>query len=151
MKYTILLVDDDNLVLQGVGNQFEKQGYQVTTANSGEKAIELFDKYSFDIVITDLIMGSVDGIDVLKKAKQLHPETKVIILTGHGDKNSAIKALRLHADDFMLKPCHPEELNHRISICLERLKLQRELKQAVKTIQKVKELEAIGTLAIPSP
>lgn len=127
-KYSILLVDDEPLITIGVGNDLEKKGYEVTTADSGEKAIELLNKARFDLVMTDLIMDRIDGIDVLKKSKEINPESMVIILTGFGDITSAIDAVRLDADDYILKPCESEEIYFRVSSCLEELELRRKIK-----------------------
>jgi len=126
--YEILLVDDDPFILKGVGKDLEAEGYRVTTADCGERAIEWLNKTRFDLVITDLVMGSVNGIDVVKKAKELHPESVAMILTGFGDMTSAIEALRSDADDYLLKPCEPEEMHFRVSNCLERLELRRKVK-----------------------
>ena len=127
-KYSILLVDDDPIITKGTGSDLEEKGYEVTTADSGEKAIELLNKSSFDLIITDLVMEPTDGIGVLKKTKEINPETMVIILTGFGDMSSAIDALRLDADDYMLKPCEPDEMYFRVSRCLEKLELKRKIK-----------------------
>jgi signal transduction histidine kinase len=129
-KYSILLVDDDPLIVNGTGNDLHRQGYQITTAGNGEEAIALMRESSFDLMITDLVMGKVDGIQVLQAAKELHPDIMVIILTGHGDTNSAIEALRLNADDYLLKPCDPEEMFFRIARCVEKIAFKREIKQA---------------------
>lgn len=126
--YKILLVDDDHLILQAISLSLEQEGYNVTTAANGEKAIELLKKNDFDLILTDLVMEPVDGMGVLKKAKEINPESIVIILTGYGDLISAIEALRLDADDYLLKPCEPEELSFRISSCLEKLELKRKVK-----------------------
>jgi len=82
-KYGILLVDDDPLILSTVGPALQDRGYNVTTAANGQIAIERLDKNKFDMVITDLVMEEIDGITVLKKVKEIHPETVVIILTGY--------------------------------------------------------------------
>jgi len=126
-KYSILLVDDDPLIIAGTGSDLEEKGYTVTTANSGEKAIEWLAKSSFDLVITDLVMTPMNGIDVLKKSKELNPETMVIVLTGFGDMASVIDALRSDADDYLLKPCEPDEMYFRISRCLEKLEFERKI------------------------
>ena len=126
-KYKILLVDDDPLILKGIGNDLEGKGYRVITAKSGEKAIELLNNDNFDLVITDLVMDQMDGIDVLKKSKESNPDTMVIILTGYGDMTSAIDALRFDADDYLLKPCEAEEIYFRVGRCLERLTLKRKI------------------------
>jgi len=127
-KYAILLVDDDPLITAGTGVDLEEKGYAVTMANSGEKAIEWLSNASFDLVITDLAMAPMNGIDVLKKSKELNPETMVIILTGFGNMTSAIDALRWNADDYLIKPCEPEDMYFRVSRCLEKLELKRKIK-----------------------
>jgi DNA-binding NtrC family response regulator len=127
-KYSILLVDDDPIITAGTGSDLEEIGYEVTTADCGERAIESLNQCSFDLVITDLVMAPINGIGVLKKSKEVNPETMVIVLTGFGDMTSAIDALRLDADDYMLKPCDPEEMHFRISRCLEKLELKRKIK-----------------------
>ncbi len=126
-KYAILLVDDDPFILQGIGLGLKTQGYAVTTADSGRAAVELLKDEAFDLVITDLIMDDVDGIEVLKTCKKIHPDTMVIILTGFADMDSAINALRLNADDYMLKPCEIEEVYFRVARCLEKLEMQRKM------------------------
>jgi len=126
-KYSILLVDDDPIITAGTGSHLEEEGYEVTTANSGERAVELLNQSSFDLVITDLVMEEMNGTDVLKISKEINPETMVIILTGFGDMASAIDAIRLDADDYILKPCIPEEMNFRVSRCLEKLENNRKI------------------------
>ncbi len=132
--YKILLVDDDPLILQSISSALEQEGYHVATAVSGEKAVELIDKNHFDLVLTDLVMDNIDGMGVLKKAKEKNPDGIVIILTGYGDLISAIEALRLDADDYLLKPCETEELTFRISSCLEKLELKRKIKAYEKIV-----------------
>ncbi|MDM8536452.1 response regulator [Desulfobacterales bacterium HSG17] len=127
-KLKLLLIDDDPLILKGMGSYLKKKGFQMTTAGSGEKAVELLDKSAFDLVITDLVMEQVNGIRVLQKSKEVNPETMNIILTGHGNLDSAINALKLGADDYILKPCNTEEMLSRISACFEKLELKRKIK-----------------------
>ena len=126
--YKILLVDDDLLILQAISSSLEQEGYNVTTADNGEKAIELIKENNFDLILTDLVMEPVDGMGVLKKAKEINPESIVIILTGYGDLISAIEALRLDADDYLLKPCESEEISFGISSLLEKMELKRKVK-----------------------
>lgn len=127
-KYSILLVDDEPIITVVIGSALEEKGYEVTTADSGERAVELLNQSSFDLVITDLVMAPVNGIGVLKKSKEINPEAMVIILTGFGDMTSVIDAIRLDADDYMLKPCEPEEMYFRVSRCLEKLEFKRKIK-----------------------
>jgi len=135
-NHSILLVDDDLFILKGIGKNLERQGYHVTPADSGERAVELLEKTTFDLVLTDLVMEQIDGIRVLKKAKELNSEIMVIILTGYGNMDSAIDALRLGADDYLTKPCEPVEILFRVEHCLEKLEHKRKLKQAEEALRK---------------
>ena len=126
-KYHLLLVDDDPFILEGIGEDLESNGYKVTRASSGEMAVTLLESMDFDLVITDLVMESTDGIQVLQKTKLLKPEVQVIILTGYGDMDSAIEALRNQADDYLLKPCESQEMIFRVKNCLEKQELKRKV------------------------
>jgi DNA-binding NtrC family response regulator len=126
-KFSLLLVDDDPYILQGIGEDLESNGYQVTRASNGESAVDLLETTQFDLVITDLVMDSTDGIQVLKKTKELNSDVQVIILTGFGDIDSAIEALRSQADDFLLKPCESQEMLFRVKNCLEKQELTRKI------------------------
>jgi len=130
IKYDVLLVDDDPLILKLIGRYLELGGYRVRCHKSGKTAIECLKENIFDVVITDLAMEPVGGIEVLKQVKMLSPETRVIILTGYGDMESAIDAIRLKADDFILKPCEPDELYFRVDRCLDILELRRKVRKA---------------------
>ncbi len=127
-KRSILLVDDDYFVLNGIGKYLSNKGYEVITADSGEKGVELLDEMSFDMVITDLAMEKINGIGMLKKTKEVSPDTMVIILTGYGNLNSAIEAIRSDADDYILKPCEPLKIGTRVSQCFEKFELALKIK-----------------------
>lgn len=127
-QYSLLLVDDEESIRFSVGKQLEKEGYRVSTAESGKKAIEMIGEKHFDIIITDLMMDGVDGIEVLEKTRELHPDTPVMILTGYGSLSTAVEALRLGAFDYLQKPCDKNELLLRTNRCLDFLKLQRKIK-----------------------
>jgi DNA-binding NtrC family response regulator len=132
-RYHLLLVDDDPFILEGIGDDLESNGYQVTRASSAEMAVNLLESMDFDLVITDLIMESTNGIKVLQTTKRVNPTTQVIILTGYGDIESAIEALRNNADDYLLKPCESQEMIFRVKNCLEK----QELAQKVSLYQKI--------------
>ncbi|CAN2041779.1 Response regulator [Candidatus Magnetomoraceae bacterium gMMP-15] len=127
-NYEILVIDDDPLIRKTTSFALQQKGYNVTMADNGLEGIELIKKRSFNVVISDLMMEPIDGIGVLKKAKELWPEIIVIILTGYGNTASAIEALRLDADDYLLKPCEIEELNLRMKHCIEKLELSKKIK-----------------------
>jgi YesN/AraC family two-component response regulator len=127
-KYSILLVDDDPFVLNGIGKYLLNRGYAVVTTDSGEGALALLEEKSFHMVITDLAMERVDGIGVAKKAKECNSETMVIILTGYGDLTSAIEAIHLDVDDYILKPCEPLVIGSRVFKCFEKYELNLKIK-----------------------
>ncbi len=129
-RYKILAVDDDyasRLLLKKV---LEHDGYQVTICSDGIEAIEILDKQAFDVVVTDLIMESIGGIELLEKIKKTNPEIAVILLTGHASIETAIQAVRLGASDYLIKPLNLEELRIRLRRTIERVELERRLKEA---------------------
>ncbi|MBW1635773.1 MAG: sigma-54-dependent Fis family transcriptional regulator [Deltaproteobacteria bacterium] len=136
----ILLVDDEIINLQNVSHFLVQKGYQVTTAANGSEAISLLNHKSFDLVITDLKMPDVDGVQVMTSAKQIHPEVEVIIITGYATINSAVNAMVSGAFYYMAKPIKLKELHTLILKATEKTMLRREialLKQRVKAQQGV--------------
>ena len=123
-KQEILLVDDDPHILEAMGWALEGQGRQVTRAAGGESALELVHAKHFDLVITDLNLGEVDGLAILRQVKERQPATPVMICTGDTDVTFAVKALRLGVDDYLLKPPDLTELRDRVDKCLQRTRLQ---------------------------
>ena len=134
----ILLVDDEAINVQNVGHFLEHQGFQVTTATSGNEALEQLSQSHFDLVITDLKMGDVDGVQVMKTAKELHPEIEVIIVTGYATVNSAVDAMAQGAFYYLPKPIKLKELHALVLKATEKTLLRREvsrLKQRIKAQQ----------------
>ncbi len=132
---SILLVDDEVINLQNVGHFLDHQGFLVTTAVSGSEAINLMQHSQFDLVITDLKMGDVDGVQVMKMAKELHPEIEVIIVTGYATVNSAVNAMAEGAFYYLPKPIKLKELHVLVLRATEKMMLRREisrLKQRIK-------------------
>lgn len=124
---SLLVVDDERIILDSLSREMATAGFEVTTAASGEEAIARINTGFFDLVTTDLSMPGLDGFHVLQAAKQRSSQTIVIILTGNGDLDSAIQALRLGADDFLQKPCDTDELLYRISNGLVKQDLLRKI------------------------
>ena len=125
----LLLVDDQQVVRDVIARELRLNNYRVQTAASGEEALRLVQSGQFDAIITDLDMPDIDGISVLRASKKAAPLTCVLILTGYGDMSSAIEALRLGADDYLLKPCDTDELMYRLNYCLEKKSLLDQLQQ----------------------
>lgn len=111
---SILIVDDEELIRENLRLDLAELGYKVETAANGSQAIALLDK-EYDLIVTDLIMAEVDGIELLRRAKAKRPDQAVFILTGYGELESAIEALRLGADDYLLKPYNHDELILRVA------------------------------------
>jgi DNA-binding response OmpR family regulator len=117
-KYHILLVDDSPDILEAMCSILQDEGYQCITASSGEVAIGLLATKSFELIITDLNMYNISGIDILKKSKAFVPKPAVIILTGNRSLELWREAKRLGVDDYVFKPCNLTELLNRVSNCL---------------------------------
>lgn len=127
-KARILLVDDEEIILDLIADYLDGEDFEVSRAHDGEGGIARLRERHFDLVVTDLMMGKVGGIEVLKEAKRIDPGICVIILTGYGDMTSAINALRLGADDYMLKPCDMNELVFRVAKCVQKKELTKKIK-----------------------
>lgn len=126
-RKSILLVDDEKFILASLSRELTKENFEVTTAANGEKALDKIYTKSFDLVITDLRMPGINGLQVLATTKQKNPQTLVIVLTGYADLESSIEALRFGADDFLQKPCDTEELLFRIENCFTKQRLQKKV------------------------
>jgi DNA-binding response OmpR family regulator len=123
----ILLVDDEPLILESISRELTEDDFKVSRAADGEEAIAAINTTCFDLVVTDLVMPGADGFEVLKVAKERDARTMVIILTGYGNMESAVDALRLGADDFLQKPCEIEELRYRMANCFVKQDLERKV------------------------
>jgi two-component system response regulator PilR (NtrC family) len=122
----ILIVDDEKSLLDLLSVVFKKEGYGVKTASSGVQAREILEKEAVDLVITDIKMPQTSGMDVLKFAKGLNPETPVILITAYGSIKQAIDALKAGALDYVVKPFDVEELKILVARGLEKLRLKEE-------------------------
>lgn len=122
----VLIVDDDEGHAQAVAESLERQGqYECTVATSGAKGSSLIGSDTFDVVITDLKMGDVDGLAILSKAKEELPDAEVILLTGHGSINSAVTAMQHGAYTYLTKPLDIQELRSAVEKASDRLRLLR--------------------------
>jgi len=125
----LLLIDDEEGIRKVLAISLSKDGYQVLTAENGEAGLNIFKKELPQLVLTDIKMPGMDGIEVLKNIKKLHPETEVIIITGHGDMDTAIEALQHDASDFINKPIKDEALIIALKRAKERIFLKKKLKE----------------------
>ena len=120
--YSILVVDDDQSMREFLEILLTREDYQVTLAESGEKACQLLKHELYDLVITDIRMKDVDGIEVLKRAKQLHPETMVVMISAYATAETAVEAMREGAYDYIPKPFKVNDFKKIISDTLKNKK-----------------------------
>ncbi len=106
----ILLVDDEKDFVEILSLRLEEAGEIVTPAHSGQECLDILQTKDIDVVILDILMPGMDGIDTLKEIKSRFPLVEVIMLTGHGSTESAVKGMKLGAFDYLLKPAHFADL-----------------------------------------
>ncbi len=122
-----LLVEDEPNMVRTLSKILERRGHTVDSAPNGAEALRLLAAHAYDLVITDLNMPVMDGLQLLREMKARGLEAAVIVLTGYGTIQSAVEALKLGAGDYLIKPCHPEELLLAASRLLELRALKREV------------------------
>lgn len=125
----ILLIDDEPDILRVLARSLKADGYAVSTAESGTDGISEFERERAQIVITDIKMPGMDGIEVLKRIKGMDADTEVIIITGHGDIANAIEALHFGASDFINKPVRDDALTIALKRAEEKIDIRRQLSE----------------------
>jgi DNA-binding response OmpR family regulator len=120
MKPRLLLVDDEEMYLEYLSKRLINQQYDVTKCLSGEEALERIRDFDFDVVILDVLLPGMDGIETLREINKLRPLTEVIMLTGHASLETGIEGMKLGAFDYLRKPCDTEELIAKINGAYER-------------------------------
>ena len=109
----VLIVDDDEAHAQAVADSLLKVNCNCSIAASGERCIAMIESETFDLVVTDLKMGDIDGLAILRKTKEELPEAEVIVLTGHGSINSAVTAMQHGAYTYLTKPSGHQRTSNR--------------------------------------
>lgn len=110
MKSSILVVDDENVARQSLTDILKLEGYNVASASNGQAAVEFVRTHPVDLMIVDLRMPGIDGLEVTKIINQASPDTEVILLTAYGSTDSAVQALRLRIHDYLTKPASPAQV-----------------------------------------
>jgi two-component system response regulator AtoC len=121
---SVLLVDDDATFRQVMANELKRIGYQIEAVGTGEEAIRQIATFEPDVVLLDMRLPGMSGLDVLKSIHASAPATEVVMLTGHGSIDTAIESIRIGAFDYVVKPCPLDELHLRIQRAVERRSLQ---------------------------
>jgi DNA-binding response OmpR family regulator len=145
----ILIVDDEAPIRLTMDSLLRRRGYNVTTAEDGERALEQLHQETFDLLLLDLSMPGLSGLDVAKRAHELQPEAAVIFLTGHGSLESAIQSMHLGVFDYLLKTSSPQEVLARIVAALDQRQQERHKQQLVERLQQV--VQELGGEAEPEP
>ncbi|HYQ48516.1 MAG TPA: sigma-54 dependent transcriptional regulator, partial [Thermodesulfovibrionales bacterium] len=135
-KNRLLIIDDEQIALRNLDHIMKKEGYEVTATQSGANALKLLEEQPFDLVLTDLKMEKVDGNQVLKRCKELSPDTEVIMITGYASLQSAIQAIKEGAYDYITKPFKLDEVRKVVKEALEKVLLKKENQQLREQIEK---------------
>jgi DNA-binding NtrC family response regulator len=137
-KGTVLLVDDEKVALRNLEHVMKKEGYEVVATQSGSNALSHLDKQSFDVVLTDLRMEKVDGMQILQKCRSSCPDTEVILITGYATLESAVEAMKHGAYYYIAKPYRLDEVRKVVAEALAKVRLRREnqaLREQVESFQ----------------
>ena len=137
MEKSILLVDDEAGIRKVLGIALSDMGYRVITAQNGKEALGKFEDKGPLIVLTDIKMPEMDGIELLRQIKQRNPDAEVIMITGHGDMDLAIKSVKYEATDFVTKPVHDEVLEIALNRAQERIAMRRKLNEYTQNLEQL--------------
>jgi len=155
----VLVVEDDSFFRETFKDLLMEDGYEVDVASSGAEALEILCHKEYHVVVTDLVMKGISGLDLLSRVKQFDPAIEVILVTGHANVETAILALKNGARDYLIKPINHDEFKHTVALCVEQRRLLEEnqelkglvnLYQVSQTIANCLELERLYKLVIDS-
>ncbi len=120
MKFNILVVDDEAVTRQTLSDILRLEGYNVSAVANGEAAVDYLRTHSVDLVVLDIRMPGMDGLDVVQVAGQIAPDVEIVLLTAHGSMETAVEALRHRVHDYLLKPASPSQIVETVKRGLER-------------------------------
>jgi signal transduction histidine kinase/FixJ family two-component response regulator len=137
MGKKLLLVDDEEGIRKVLGISLSDLGYEVFTAENGEKGLEIFREELPPIVLTDIKMPGMDGIELLQKIKKENPDTEVIMITGHGDMDLAVKSLKYRAIDFVTKPINDDVMEIALNRAHEKILMRNKLREYTENLEEM--------------
>jgi DNA-binding response OmpR family regulator len=117
--WTVLLVDDEVEFTSALAERLSFRGIRAQTAGDGEEALAMIERDPPQVVLLDLMMPGMSGVEVLQEIRRTHPEIKVILLTGHGSTREGMEGMRLGAFDYLMKPLSIEELMEKLRNAVE--------------------------------
>ncbi len=154
MTARILIIDDEPGLQNSLIELLQQEGYQADSAGSGEAALVALESEGYDLALLDLRMPGLDGVGVMHEIRKLHPEIRIIILTGYGSLESAIEALRSGAQDYILKPFSAEDILTSISRALTNSKTRARkeilIEQLTASLDQLKDVEGIRGPVLPA-
>jgi len=125
----LLIVDDERIALKNLEHVMKKEGYEVVGTQSGQNALRLVEEQAFDVVLTDLKMEKVDGMQILKRCRELFPDIEVIMITGFATLESAVETMKYGAFYYIAKPFKLDEVRKVVGEAVEKVRLKRENRQ----------------------
>ncbi len=129
MNPVVLVVDDESDICKAIKYLLERDGYSVALAYSGEEAIDAIHKDNFSAILTDWKMSGIDGLSVLKKAKEVNCMTPVLIMTAYGSQESLLEAVNCGAEAYIIKPFRNEEVTRSLRNSVDRNKMLLDLRK----------------------
>jgi len=126
-KAKVLVIDDESLMREFIEEAMTRAGYRVVSSGSGAEGVELIKTQPFDLIITDLKMEPVDGLEVLQASVKVSPETPVIIMTAYATIDTAIETLKAGAMDYLVKPFTPEAIEIAVKRALDKVKMNQKI------------------------
>jgi two-component system, NtrC family, response regulator AtoC len=133
MAYSILVVDDEALTLKTIGRALQAEGYEVAVASSGEDAVKSFSQDHTDLVLLDVVLPGIDGIEVLRQIRRVNPATIVLMMSAYHMVDRAVESMKLGAYDYLIKPFHITDLLNTIQRASEMLALRVRVRDTVQT------------------
>jgi two-component system, NtrC family, response regulator HydG len=131
----VLVIDDDRLHAETVAESLERVGYDCTVATSGTEGARRIEDGDWDVILTDLKMADMDGLAILRKAREQQPEAEVVMITGYGDVKTAVEAIKQGAANYLTKPVDRDELRAIVQKASERLRLARANRELKKQLE----------------
>lgn len=131
----ILVVDDEGAIRYSISKTLQRVGYQVHTAASGEEALEMMQFQNYDVVLTDIRMPGLTGVELLAQIKKQAPDAVVILLTGYASLETAVESLRLGAHDYLVKPSSSQNIRQSVAEGIERARNMRHRRVLLQTIR----------------
>lgn len=154
MPAKILIVDDEIGIRDSLSEVLRLEDYQVKTAGTGEEALIALREESFDLVLLDIRMPGIDGVEAMHEITKLHPSTRIILITGYGTLDSSIEAIRSGAHDYILKPINPEDILLSISRALSekesRTRKEIIIEQLTSSLDQLKDVEGFRSEELPA-